>query len=116
MSYLVKRCLKCKAANDPAMSYCAKCGTTLPTQRAESDTPPLAVPAYAAPPVKDDAPIPPRGPIECVIKDVEVPFWSMVTLMVKLAIASVPALLFLIILGISGIILLSAIGVMVKPY
>lgn len=36
---------------------------------------------------------------EVIVTDIQIPFWSMVVLMVKLAIASIPALIILSILG-----------------
>jgi hypothetical protein len=36
---------------------------------------------------------------QVIVTDIEIPFWSMVVLMVKLAIASIPALIILSILG-----------------
>ena len=36
---------------------------------------------------------------EVVVTDVKIPFWSMVVLMVKWAVASIPALIFLLVIG-----------------
>jgi len=36
---------------------------------------------------------------EVVVTDVKIPFWSMVVLMVKLAIAAIPAMIILIVIG-----------------
>lgn len=38
---------------------------------------------------------PTTTPVAAVITDVRIPFWSMVVLLIKLAIAAVPAILFL---------------------
>ena len=37
---------------------------------------------------------------EVVVTDVKIPFWSMVMLMVKLAIAAIPALIILLVIGV----------------
>ena len=36
---------------------------------------------------------------EVVVTDVKIPFWSMVVLMVKWAVAAIPALIFLLVIG-----------------
>lgn len=96
MSYLIRRCNRCNTANERTMEYCAKCGATLPVDIVASDLPPMAPPAYA---MKPDLPIgsqrvgiAPDTPIACRIVDVSIPFMSMVTLLVKVAVAAIPAL------------------------
>lgn len=96
MSYYVKVCPKCKSLNNAALTYCGKCGADLPLIKIESDVAPPAPPAYA---IQNNAPAhaseqaatPAAGPVECKIVDVEIKFLSMVALLVKLAIAAVPA-------------------------
>jgi hypothetical protein len=39
------------------------------------------------------------GPNEVVVVDVKIPFWSMVVLLVKWALASIPAIIILFIIG-----------------
>jgi len=50
------------------------------------------------------------GPVEARIIDIQMPFGSMVTFMVKWAIAAIPALIILFILGVVALNLLSVIG------
>lgn len=127
MTYYVKLCSKCKAKNPPHMTYCAKCGATLPVIKQESDTPPIDPPAYAAAPEPEAEPTTTTDPsgqriaqqrigiapeiVECRIVDVDLPFWSMVNFMVKWAVAAIPAFIILIILGAFAVAVLSAIGV-----
>jgi len=125
VTYYVKICSKCKAKNPPQMSYCARCGATLPVFKQESDTPPIDPPAYATQPDLDPAPssqptaepqlevLPAIAP--CRIVDIDMPFWSMVNFMVKWAVAAIPALIILIILGVFAAAVISAIGVSTRP-
>lgn len=107
MGYWVKRCSRCKAANDKAIGYCVKCGADLPVAAELSDTPPLPLPAYAMPPPPAAAPV---GPLECRVVDVDVPFWSLVQMMVKVAVASIPALVVLTVYAVFAMAVLAAIG------
>lgn len=114
MTYYVKLCGKCRTPNEPSMTYCGKCGADLPTEKTESDVKAIQPPAYAiqaAQQAADEAQAAQqekairqfdlhsnfggRSPVECKIVDVEIPFISMVALMVKLVLASIPALIIL---------------------
>ena len=46
---------------------------------------------------------------EVVVTDVKIPFWSMVVLMVKWAIAAIPAVIILIVIGAVGSMVMAAI-------
>lgn len=46
---------------------------------------------------------------EVVVIDVKIPFWSMVTLLVKWAIAAIPAMIILVILGTAASMVLGAV-------
>ena len=119
MSYFVKICDKCKTANHPSMSYCAKCGADLPTIKHETDTKPMAPPAYARAELQPEpnAAAPnstnnhPSGTVQCRIVDIDMPFWSMVNLMVKAAVAAIPALIIITIYLVFATAILAAIGV-----
>lgn len=114
MSYRIKRCGRCNTANERTMEYCAKCGADLPRAEETSDTPPMAPPAYAvAPPplvAIQRLNVPAEKPIECRVVDVSIPFWSMVNLLVKLAVASIPALVVLTIYAVFALALLASVG------
>lgn len=45
-----------------------------------------------------------------VVVDVNMPFWSMVGFMVKWAVAAIPALIILIVIGMFGVAILAGIG------
>jgi hypothetical protein len=121
MSYFVKPCPRCKTANHPSMTFCAKCGADLPEDKIESDIKPMAPPAYAVAPARPDkegASLSGQNlgsaadkPLECAIVDVSIPFFSMVSLLVKLAIAAIPALVILFILGVLGVAVLVSLGI-----
>jgi len=46
---------------------------------------------------------------EVIVTDVQIPFWSMVVLMVKWAIAAIPAVIILIVIGMVASMIISAI-------
>ena len=46
---------------------------------------------------------------EVVVTDVRIPFWSMVVLMVKWAVAAIPALIILLLIGVVASMVISAI-------
>ena len=46
---------------------------------------------------------------EVIVTDVKIPFWSLVVLMVKLAIAAIPAMIILIVIGSIASIVMAAI-------
>lgn len=118
MSYFVKVCSRCKAPNNAWLVYCGKCGADLPQTKIETDIPPPAPPAYAMPqtceagPPSTDAASSSKqfaSPIECKIVDVEIKFASMVALLVKLAIAAVPAALIVAVFWIVAVAVITAI-------
>jgi len=112
MTYSVKICPKCKTSNEPNLPFCGKCGADLPATTSESDVKPFAAPAYARPKeVVQPVQFIHTEPTECRIVDIEMPFWSLVNLMVKLAVAAIPAFIILIILAVAALAVLSAIGV-----
>lgn len=119
MSYFVKICSKCKAANHPSMTFCAKCGADLPSEKTESETKPVQPPAYAVQAVQQDeggggtgssGTANNDGPIACRVVDVDMPFWSMVTFMVKFSMASIPALIIITIYAVFALAILAAVG------
>lgn len=120
MSYFVKICSKCKTANHPSMTFCGKCGADLPNQKTESETKPIQPPAYAQAAMRQDEELPAAGsgsgaiassgPIACRVVDVDMPFWSMVTFMVKFAMASIPALIIITVYAVFAMAILAAIG------
>lgn len=116
MSYYVKKCRKCGAVNHPNNVRCQQCGEELPIAKIESDDPPpapsgqqstppisaRAEPAQARPSIKAEvqsSPSPNGQPSEVRIVDIRMPFLSMVAFMVKWALAAIPALLILIVIG-----------------
>ena len=117
MSYYVKICERCKTANHPSMSYCAKCGSDLPNIKHETDTKPMSPPAYAViEPVPEsnnhnsNSQAKQTGPVQCRVIDINMPFWSMVVFMVKWAVASIPALIILFVYLFFALSILAAIG------
>lgn len=121
MTYFVKLCGKCKAANHPSMTFCGKCGADLPDQKIESDTKPIQPPAYAVQTQQEThnhatgmsgevLPSKPAEVIACKVVDIEMPFLSMVTLLVKCALASIPALIIVTIYVFFALAILAAIG------
>jgi len=123
MSYFVKICSKCKAGNNPSMTFCGKCGADLPSEKTESETKPIQPPAYAGQSVRavqqdekfavaggGPEVATSSGPIACKVVDVDMPFWSMVTFMVKFAMASIPALIILTVYMVLAVAILAAIG------
>ena len=55
------------------------------------------------------------GKVQVVVTDVKIPFWSMVALLVKLAIAAIPAYIILIVVGLLTVAVLVGIGATVDP-
>lgn len=118
MTYYVKNCPKCGAINHPTLSACRECAAALPATKTESDLPapnPLPRPrptVYPDPkpfaqlfdPLLDLSPA--RGgaddgdALSCRIVDIQMPFWSMVSFMVKWSIAAIPALIILTLIGV----------------
>lgn len=96
------------------MGYCAKCGADLPALKHETDTRPMAPPAYAIidPPPDTPPPPPPHtSPVQCRITDIDMPFWSLVRLMVKCAIAAIPALVIVTVYLVFALAVIAAIGI-----
>jgi hypothetical protein len=126
VSYFVKNCPRCKTPNHPDMTFCAKCGANLPDFKVESDAKPVAPPAYAVAHVLAEPHSPGTSrksigsvsdkPLECAIVDVSIPFFSMVSLLVKLAVAAIPALIILFVLAVLGIAVLLSMGVGSRPF
>jgi hypothetical protein len=126
MGYFVKPCPRCKTLNHPSMTFCAKCGSDLPDVKVESDTRPMAPPAYAVTAARAETGSPtlsgqnlgnaPDKPVECAIVDVSIPFFSMVSLLVKLAVAAIPALIILFVLAVFGVAVLLSMGIGSRPF
>lgn len=68
------RCPNCDYENVTGAAHCNKCGGAVPS------APPPGRPAFLKP-----------ERVRVVVTDVELPFGSMVTLLVKLALAAIPA-------------------------
>lgn len=98
----------------PTKTYCPKCGVSLPSPTAEcpycSPREAGANKSEASYHARSGTGFLPQKRQEVVVVDVSVPFWSMVLFMVKWAIASIPALLILIVLGVAFSGLLGGIG------
>ncbi len=78
------KCPSCSVFNDPSAKQCQKCQRPFFAEdRAGTSSAPTA-------------PAPPLTPMRVSVMDVDMPFQSMVTLMVKWALASVPALIVLV--------------------
>ena len=111
MAYYVKKCAYCGAENHPSEITCLKCGKDLPEFKTESANEPLTRPKSAIAPDRrgslspagaydsNDSENQPQA-IPVIVMDVNMKFASMVGFMVKWAIATIPALIILIIFGV----------------
>lgn len=99
-------CPKCGAIYEKALAVKqakAKQAASLATAARPAQQPTPAARAQAAPPPPPAASAPapqpaatqPGRPQEVIIKDINLPFWTLVTLMVKIGIASIPAMIIL---------------------
>jgi uncharacterized membrane protein YvbJ len=70
------RCPNCGSENVPGAAFCNACGKPVPPSPAQATAP--AAPA-------------PTAPVRVVVTDVEIPFMSMVSLLVTWALAAIPA-------------------------
>jgi hypothetical protein len=101
-------CPTCKTMFPGSGKYCEKCGAALPQQPTSVQTaeqnPSVSAPliqplATQAHPAASQLPGQIALPARVIITDFNMPFVSMVGLMVKLAIAAIPALIILIVLA-----------------
>lgn len=113
-------CPNCQTPNRDGGKFCISCGYSLPqpppsiptepaTQPAKQPEPVKLPPVYTLPvstategpfaPARPEPPLPAKyaylNATSVVLTDVNMPFWSIVRLFVKLAIAAVPALIIL---------------------
>lgn len=70
------RCQKCNTNNDDDASTCQHCGVNLPTRKILPGTNPAATPAN-----------------QVTVVDIDMPFMSMVSFLVKLVLAAIPAMI-----------------------
>ena len=89
-----KKCLVCDKSNPDEAKYCKKCGTFISETTREK------------PKIKSAT----RETTHVVIADMKIPFASMVILMVKWVIASIPAIIILFLIGLVIFSVLGAIG------
>lgn len=104
---IVKICTACGSLNPGAKAACRACGVSLAdVESVEADSLPSHVReagrVVPASPDADDASAPPpavaasaRAAQRVVITGLEIPFWDLVWLLVKLAIAAIPAIIIL---------------------
>ena len=122
MAYYVKKCTYCGAETHPSESSCLKCFKDLPNVKIESESEPLtrpkSAPAIGRRPTMSqdgayDSPENNTQPqaIRVIVTDIDMKFGSIVNLMVKWAIATIPALIILIIFGALALAALSGLGV-----
>ena len=94
------RCRVCEKNNSDEAKYCKKCGTFLSTTTLEMSSTKQGKTNNATQP-------------GTVITDINIPFSSMIVLMVKWTIASIPALLILVVLGAIVIGMLGGLGAII---
>lgn len=111
MSFYVKKCLSCGAENHPSEIACLRCDKDLPEAKTESDREPLTRPKPVSRPTPVKQPETIRlQPTEVVVTDIDMKFASMVGFMVKWAIATIPALIILLFVGVLALAILMSFG------
>ena len=93
-----KKCLVCERNNPDEAKYCKKCGTYLSETNRDK-------PKRKATQAEQSS---------VVVADIKIPFSSMVALMVKWAIASIPAIIILFVIGFAFLSALGVVGTTLK--
>lgn len=104
----ISPCHGCGKSLSDFLPQCPSCGYAKPVpivaSRVREPSATLASPARPTPtkaPVVARQPDPESSKQRVVVTDIQIPFWSMVTLLVKLVVAAVPALVIVAMFGLS---------------